>query len=456
VESSDAVPHSVVQYVRRTAHDIVVGDATKDERFGADAYLSRTQARSILCVPVSHQGRLGGILYLENDLTANAFTPGRAEMMRILAAQAAISLENARLYAEMRAEVDRRAEAEQSLRIALSELEELKNRLEAENVYLQEEIGTQHNFNEIVGNSPILVQALRQIERVAPTESTVLIVGETGAGKELFARAVHSRSRRRERPLVKVNSGAIAPGLIESELFGHVKGAFTGAIDTRIGRFEVANGGTILLDEIGELPLDAQVKLLRVLQEREFEPVGSSRTVRVDVRVIAATNRNLEDAVRDGSFRADLFYRLNVFPIRVPPLRERREDVPLLVALFLSGLAKRLGKRLDGFTARSMERLQAYHWPGNVRELQNVVERAAILSPGPIVELQSDLVPAAAPAAADALQTLEDIERAHILRVVRQTNWTIEGQRGAANILRMHPNTLRSRMKKLGITRSSH
>jgi formate hydrogenlyase transcriptional activator len=456
LESSEAVPQSVVQYVRRTAQDVVVGDATADERFGADPFVTRSQPRSILCVPVSHHGRLGGILYLENDLTANAFTPERTEMMRILAAQAAISLENARLYEEMKAEVDLRTEAERSLRVAVGELEALKNRLEVENVYLQEEIGTQHNFNEIVGNSPTLVHALRQVEHVAPTESTVLIVGETGSGKELFARAVHSRSRRRERPLVKVNSGAIAPGLVESELFGHVKGAFTGAIDTRVGRFEVANGGTILLDEIGELPLDAQVKLLRVLQEREFEPVGSSRTVRVDVRVIAATNRNLEDAVREGTFRADLFYRLNVFPIRVPPLRERREDIPLLVGLFLMGLAKRLGKRLDGFTARSMERLQAYHWPGNVRELQNVVERAAILAQGPIVDLQADLVPAQVQPAGEQVQTLEDIERAHILRVVRQTNWTIEGQRGAATILGMHPNTLRSRMKKLGITRTSH
>jgi formate hydrogenlyase transcriptional activator len=451
-----ALALSVVRYVRRTGHDVVVGNAATDDRFSNDPYVKAVKARSLLCVPVSHQGRTTGMLYLENNLATDAFTPQRVEMMRVLASQAAISLENARLYDGMKAEVERRTRAEGSLREALAELEVLKNRLEAENVYLQEEIRTQHNFNEIVGNSPALLDALRRVELVAPTESTVLILGETGSGKELFARATHSRSRRSDRPLVKVNCGAISPGLVESELFGHVKGAFTGAIDKRVGRFELANGGTILLDEVGELPLEAQVKLLRVLQEQEFEPVGSSRTVRVDVRVIAATNRDLEQAVREGSFRPDLLYRLNVFPIPVPPLRQRRGDVPLLVSLFVTGLARKLGKPLQGFSARSMERLTEYAWPGNVRELQNVVERAAIVAQGPVLELDHTFVGGASSVTADADRlrdgrTLDQMQRSHIVEVLRMTGGVVEGARGAASILGLHPNTLRSRMKKLGI-----
>jgi formate hydrogenlyase transcriptional activator len=290
----------------------------------------------------------------------------------------------------------------------------------------------------------------------------VLILGETGSGKELFARAVHSRSRRNHRPLVKVNCGAIAPGLVESELFGHVKGAFTGAIDKRVGRFELADGGTIFLDEIGELPLEAQVKLLRVLQEQEFEPVGSSRTVRVSVRVIAATNRNLEGAVRDGRFRADLLYRLNVFPLEIPPLRQRVSDLPLLVSFFLSRTARTLGKPLQGVTARSMEQIQRYGWPGNVRELQNVLERAAILAPGAVVDVEPAFarsVPVPEPAAPARAANLDDVQREHILAVLQSTGGIVEGARGAAVILGVHPNTLRSRMKKLGIrsaARSPH
>jgi transcriptional regulator with GAF, ATPase, and Fis domain/predicted ATPase len=457
-ESFDGLSHAVVRYVRRTAQDLVVGNLAADERFASDPYVAATNARSMLCVPVGHQGRSSGLLYLENNLTTGAFTPQRIEMMRILAAQAAISLENARLYESMKTEVERRTMAEQSLREALGELEILKNRLEAENVYLQEEIRTQHNFIDIVGNSPVLLEVLHRVERVAPIESTVLLLGETGSGKELFARAVHSRSPRRDRPLVKVNCGAIPPGLVESELFGHVKGAFTGAVDKRVGRFEVANGGTILLDEIGELPLDAQVKLLRVLQEQEFEPVGSNRTVRVNVRVIAATNRNLERAVKEGTFRADLLYRLNVFPIEIPPLRARADDIPLLANLFVRGLARKLGKPIQGFSARSMERLMAYSWPGNVRELQNVVERAAILAAGPILDVDASSmagqssIDAPATGAAD---TLDRVQREHIVAVLQSTGGVVEGTRGAATILGLHPNTLRSRMKKLGITPAS-
>jgi formate hydrogenlyase transcriptional activator len=357
-----------------------------------------------------------------------------------------------------------REQADRKLHAALAEVEALKNQLEAENVYLQEEIRTEHRFDEIVGNSAVLREALRKVELVAPTDSTVLIEGETGCGKELFARALHSRSKRAARPLVKVNCGAIAPGLVESELFGHVKGAFTGAVEKRVGRFELANSGTIFLDEISELPLEAQVKLLRVLQEQEFEPVGSSRTLRVDVRVIAATNRDLDRAVREGKFRADLLYRLNVFPIGVPPLRGRASDIPLIAAFFTASLARKLGKPIRGFNARSMERLMRYSWPGNVRELQNVVERAAILSSGPVLELEGTLLETEAPAEdrpssaltpsalpATDRHTLEDVERAHIVSVLKTTDGIVGGPKGAAAILGLPPNTLRSRMKKLGI-----
>src|SRR5512145_90768 len=274
------------------------------------------------------------------------------------------------------------------------EIAALKARLEKENVYLQEEIRADHNFEEIVGDSPALRAVLRKVEQVAPTNATVLIYGETGTGKELIARAIHDRSPRKDRPLVKVNCGAISAGLVESELFGHVKGAFTGAIERRLGRFALADGGTVFLDEVGELPLETQVKLLRVLQEREFEPVGGSRPVQVDVRVIAATNRNLEETVRAGGFRSDLFYRLNVFPIEVPLLRQRASDIPQLAMFFLARCSKSVGKAMTGISQDTMDRLASYAWPGNIRELGNLVERAVILSPSSILEVEDGLLPA--------------------------------------------------------------
>jgi len=358
----------------------------------------------------------------------------------------------------------KRLRAEQELRVALREIEALKSRLHEENLYLQEEIRRTHHVEELVGSSPALLRVLQQVEQVASTGSTVLIAGETGTGKELVARAIHDRGARRDRPLVKVNCSAISAGLVESEFFGHVKGAFTGALERRVGRFELANGGTIFLDEVGELPLETQVKLLRVLQENEFEPVGSSRTVRVDVRVIAATNRDLEQAVRAGRFRSDLFYRLNVFPLAVPPLRERRSDIPQLVTFFLARFARRFGRPVETVSEEAMERLMAYAWPGNIRELQNVIERAVVLSRSRVLELDSDLLPAVTPgpasrssrgAAGAALSSLEEVERSHILAVLESTGGIIEGPRGAATILKLHPNTLRSRMEKLGIRRPS-
>jgi formate hydrogenlyase transcriptional activator len=345
-------------------------------------------------------------------------------------------------------------------------MEREKARLEATNSYLQEEIRSEYNFGEIVGSDPKLRETLRLVEQVAAADSTVLILGETGTGKELIARAIHDRSPRKNRPLVKVNCGAISAGLVESELFGHVKGAFTGAITNRDGRFKLADGGTIFLDEVGELPLDTQVKLLRVLQEQEFEPIGSSRTIKVDVRVVAATNRDLEELVRAGKFRADLFYRLNVVPLRVPALRERASDIHLLATFFIQKFTKKLGRHITEVSEETMRRLTNYDWPGNIRELQNVIERAVILSPGKTLVLAEELrptnaaapvgkQPAPAPSAPSATNgsALDDVERRHIETVLNQTNWMIEGERGAAKILDMNPSTLRSRMQKLGIKR---
>jgi len=329
---------------------------------------------------------------------------------------------------------------------------------------------SEHNFGEIIGNSPVLLNLLRQVEQFARIDSTVLILGETGTGKELIARAIHDRSPRKNRALVKVNCGAISAGLVESELFGHVKGAFTGAIANRDGRFKLADGGTIFLDEVGELPLDTQVKLLRVLQEQEFEPIGSSRTIRVNVRVVAATNRDLEEMVREGKFRADLFYRLSVVPLRVPALRERTIDLPLLVAFFVQKCAKKLGRQVHTVGEDVLRQLSNYSWPGNVRELQNVIERAVILSPGDTLVLAEKLPAAAAATAhvktiktipieaareADSAGTLDVVERRHIESILNQAQWLIEGERGAARILGMSPSTLRSRMQKLGIQRPS-
>jgi formate hydrogenlyase transcriptional activator len=359
-------------------------------------------------------------------------------------------------------------------------MEQEKARLEAQNTYLQEEIRSEHDFTEIVGNSPALRAVLKQVEQVAATDSTVLILGETGTGKELIARGIHDRSTRKKHPLVKVNCGAISAGLVESELFGHVKGAFTGALASRVGRFKLADGGTIFLDEVGELPMDTQVRLLRVLQEQEFEPVGSSQTVKVNVRVIAATNRDLQALVAEGKFRSDLYYRLNVLPLSLPSLRERQADIPLLVAFFTQRFARKFNKPIRHIAESTMQHLAAYPWPGNIRELQNVIERAAVLSQGSTLELAADLGPATVPittaypttpvlpappsprpahsapapvAAPPTSGALIDVERRHIESVLAEVNWMIEGERGAAKILNLNPSTLRSRMQKLGIHR---
>jgi len=330
-------------------------------------------------------------------------------------------------------------------------------RLREQNLYLQEEIKSVHNFGEIVGRSSALAAVLDKVRRVAPTDATVLIYGETGTGKELIARAIHSTSQRRDKPLIKINCAALPAGLVESELFGHEKGAFTGAIARHTGRFELADGGTIFLDEIGELPADSQAKLLRVLQEHEFDRVGGTSPRKVDVRVIAATNRDLQKAVRQKAFREDLYYRLSVFPVQLPPLRDRPEDIPLLAQYLLDQFATRVARRFDGIGPATLSRLKAYPWPGNIRELQNVLERAVILATGPTLDVDPDMLgqPVAEPAGKPSA-ALEDVERNHILAVLGQTKWVIDGPRGAAAVLGVHPNTLRSRLKKLGLSRSTH
>ncbi|MBN8598968.1 MAG: sigma 54-interacting transcriptional regulator [Planctomycetes bacterium] len=331
-------------------------------------------------------------------------------------------------------------------------MEQEQARLRTQNKLLREEIKSAHNFDEIVGASPALMKVLENVDRVAPTDSTVLIQGETGTGKELIARAIHERSQRRSGPFVKVNCAALPAGLVESEFFGHEKGAFTGAVNSRRGRFELADGGTIFLDEVGEVAPDVQVKLLRVLQENEFERVGGSETIRVNVRVIAATNRDLPADVQAQRFRADLFYRLSVFPMAVPPLRDRVVDIPMLASYFVTQIAASVGKRIDEIDADTMDRLSRYAWPGNIRELRNVLERAVILCDGKSLRIAASELPSAGtPASSSNLLSLDDMERQHIAEVLKQTNGAIAGPGGAAKILGVPPSTLRSRMARLGL-----
>jgi formate hydrogenlyase transcriptional activator len=360
------------------------------------------------------------------------------------------------------------------LRAALAEVESLQSRLQLENRYLKQEIAETVHPGGIIGTSPTLAAALKKVALVAPTDSTVLIHGETGTGKELIARSLHEQSPRRERPIVKLNCSAISAGLVESELFGHVRGAFTGASERRIGRFELADGGTLFLDEVSELPLDTQAKLLRVLQEREFEPVGSSKPMRVDVRLIAATNRDLAVCARDGRFRADLYYRLNVFPIDLPPLRARREDIGLLAEHFMQRMGRKLGKPLRRIASDTLARLTAHDWPGNIRDLQNTIERAAVLASSDVLSVDWELgpppraagadlasgsyftTPAAPVAASSELLPLESMERSHIIAILRRTRGVVDGPKGAARLLALKPSTTRFRMKKLGITKSDY
>jgi len=352
---------------------------------------------------------------------------------------------------DLEAEATKRKKAEEALLETLKEVKQLKNQLREENLYLKEEFNLLNSHEDIVGNSEAIMTVLKQIEQVAPTGSTVLIQGDTGTGKELLAHAIHNLSARKGRLMIKVNCAALPPTLIESELFGREKGAFTGALSKQIGRFELADASTIFLDEIDALPLELQAKLLRVLESGEFERLGSPRTVKVNVRIISATNRELAKLVSDGGFREDLYYRLNIFQITVPSLRERREDILPLVWSFVQEFSKRMGKRIESIPQKDVEALQAYPWPGNVRELRNVTERAMIITNGHVLRLD---VPMSAQSRADQSGTLEEVEKRRIVEVLNTTGWQVSGKDGAAEILGINPKTLTSRMQRLGIQRN--
>ena len=445
LEASDNTPIPVVLvvpvaddpagWVWQTQRPLVVSSMSKETRW--PRFLERVKpygVESFCWLPLTTaRRRLGALVFTGKE--PSAYDAADLGFLQLVANQVAVAVENA---------------------VAFQEIAALKDQLAKEKAYLEEEVRTEHHFGEIVGESAALHRVLKQVETVAPTDSTVLIRGETGTGKELVARALHELSPRRERTFVKLNCAAIPTGLLESELFGHERGAFTGAVSQKIGRFELAHRGTLFLDEVGDIPLELQPKLLRVLQEQEFERLGSTRTVKVDVRLAAATHRDLARMVADGRFREDLYYRLNVFPVVLPPLRERRDDIPRLVRHFTQGFARRMGRRIETIPSAVMEALVRYPWPGNVRELQNVIERAVILSPGTTLQIPlGDLRPAAtdAPAPADAAVTLADAEREHILAALRDSGWVLGGPKGAAARLGMKRSTLYKKMKKLGISR---
>jgi formate hydrogenlyase transcriptional activator len=421
------------QWVYEHQLPLVIPFLERETRFAYTRTLVEEQGiRSLCALPLTTAHRRIGSL-VTGSVKPDAFADKEdVEFLRQVANQIAITVENA---------------------LAYGEIQELKDKLAQEKVYLQDEVRSELSFNEIVGKSVALRRMLMLVETVAPTDSTVLIYGETGTGKELIARAIHNLSPRCSNAFVKLNCAAIPTGLLESELFGHEKGAFTGAIAQRIGRFELANRGTVFLDDIGEVPLDLQSKLLRVLQEREFERLGSTRTLRTDARLIAATNRDLSAMMEEQKFRSDLFYRLNVFPIHAPALRERAEDIPMLVRHFVQHFARRMNRKIETIPSETMEALSRYGWPGNIRELQNLIERAVILSPGSVLQVPlRDLDSHPTPGQVNGKhQTLEDAERAHILATLKETRWVLSGPKGAATHLGMKRSTLQFRMKRLGI-----
>jgi formate hydrogenlyase transcriptional activator len=419
--------------VWKTQRPLIVNDVTQERRFPRLMPLLRENGVQSFCVVplTTAQCRLGAMGF--GSLQRRTYQEADLDFMLQVAKQIAVAVENALGY---------------------KQIAELKERLSKEKLYLEEEIRTEYNFEEIIGESPTLKKVLKQLEIVAPTDSTVLILGETGTGKELLARAIHNLSGRRERTFVKMNCAAIPTGLLESELFGHERGAFTGAIATKVGRFELADGGTLFLDEVGDIPLELQSKLLRVLQEQEFERLGSTKTLKMNVRVVAATNQDLADMVEKKEFRNDLYYRLNVFPLMTPPLRERREDIPVLVRYFAQKFARQLNRPVERIPADTMDALTAYAWPGNIRELENLIERAVILSSGlDLVVPLSELKASHTPNHTAQVSTLESAEREHIVRALNATNWVIGGPAGAAAKLGMKRTTLQSKMQKLGVTR---
>jgi formate hydrogenlyase transcriptional activator len=410
---------------------LVTSDMRDPPAFLEHAALLQGGLRSAVSVPMSVKGKIIGTLHVGSRV-CGAYGADDASLLLAIAEQVGLAIENLLAYEEIAA---------------------LKARVEEENVYLQEEVRTEAAFGDVVGESPHILAVLAGVRKVAKTDSTVLVTGETGTGKELIVRAIHDLSRRKDKLLVKVNCAALPAGVIESELFGHERGAFTGALTRKAGRFELAHRGTLFLDEIGDLPLELQAKLLRVLQDGEFERVGGTQTIKVDVRLIAATNRDLERAVGEERFRADLYYRLNVFPIVIPPLRKRLQDVPRLARHFAMLYASKMGKNVGPLKADVLDRLTAYAWPGNVRELQNVIERAVIVSPNGRFELGDFAMAAPAGGSKPKARSLEDVERQHIVDVLEETGWRVSGERGAAKILGLKRTTLEARMKKLEILR---
>jgi len=416
----------------RTGKPVLFGEDDL-KRLGSEIarLLLAESVKSGCCVPLKSHNRLLGTLNIASH-RPGAFSQDDVDLLIQVANQIAIAVENA---------------------LAFRQIEDLKNKLAGEKLYLEDEIRTEYNFEEIIGESAALKRILKQVETVALTDSTVLIQGETGTGKELIARAIHNLSKRHERTFVKMNCAAIPTGLLESELFGHERGAFTGAIAQKIGRFELAHQGTLFLDEVGDIPLELQSKLLRVLQEQEFEHLGGTKTIKVNARLVAATNRDLSQMVADKQFRSDLYYRLNVFPITVPSLRERPEDIPLLVRYFAQKYARQMNKRIETIPAETMTTLSRYHWPGNIRELENLIERSVILSQGPNLRVPLGELKVTATTVPDGGATLEAAERKHILRALREANGVIGGPSGAAARLGMKRTTLQSKMQKLGISR---
>lgn len=355
----------------------------------------------------------------------------------------------------LKKEIDNRKQTEAALKVAYQEIKQLKTRLEAENIYLQQEVARLDNFGEIVGQSSAISYIFSQIEQVAPINATVLLLGETGTGKGVVANAIHRRSNRKNKPMITVNCTALPANLIESELFGRERGAFTGATERQMGRFELADGSTIFLDEIGEMPMDLQCKLLRVIQDGEFERLGSPRTVKVDVRIIAASNRNLKEEISKGRFREDLFYRLNVFPITIPPLRQRKEDIQLLVNHFVGKFNKKIGKQIESVPKETIEMFKEYCWPGNIRELESVIERSVIITQGSTLKVleRFDISRKDDEPAGQEVKALIELEKGHIIHVLQKTGWRIEGKNGAAVLLGLNASTLRARMRKFGIYR---
>jgi formate hydrogenlyase transcriptional activator len=421
-------------WVWQSQQPLVIPHLAEEARW--PGYLNPDQDRVVsLCIlPLTTARRRLGTLTF-GSTRPGAFGARDAESLRRAAGLVAIAVENI---------------------LAFEEIAELKEKREQEKVYLEEEICSEHDCPDIVGESAALRQVLADVRTVAPTDAAVLIRGETGTGKELIARALHQLSARRERAFIKLNCAAIPTGLLESELFGHEKGAFTGAIAEKVGRFELADGGTLFLDEVGDIPLELQPKLLRVLQDQEFERLGSTRTRRVNVRLVAATNRDLPRMMADGRFRSDLYYRLNVFPVVLPPLRERRDDIPRLARHLVQRFARRLGKCIEVIRTESLDALVRYDWPGNIRELENVIERAVILSPGPDLSIPQGYLQAPAGQGQQptgAAVALTDVEREHILGVLQEVNWVLGGPDGAAARLGLNRSTLRAKMRKLGISR---